>query len=42
VVARGIAAIEGRLADIFTTADRIAMPTDMVADSMARKLIGRA
>lgn len=42
VVARGIAAIEGRLADIFATADRITMPTDMVADSMARKLIGRS
>jgi leucine dehydrogenase len=41
-VARAIAAIEPRLAEIFATADRIAMPTDMVADSMARKLIGRA
>ena len=41
-VACSIAAIEPRLAEIFATADRIAMPTDMVADSMARKLIGRA
>jgi leucine dehydrogenase len=41
-LARAIARIEARLADIFTTADRIAMPTDMVADSMARRLIGRA
>ena len=41
-VARSIAEIEPRLAEIFATADRIAMPTDMVADSMARKLIGRA
>ena len=40
-VAAAIAKIEGRLADIFVTADRIAMPTDMVADSMARRLIGR-
>ena len=41
-LARAIARIEGRLADIFVTADRIAMPTAMVADSMARKRIGRA
>jgi leucine dehydrogenase len=41
-LARAIARIEPRLAEIFVTADRIAMPTDMVADSMARRLIGRA
>ena len=40
-VAAAIARIEERLADIFVTAERIAMPTDMVADSMARRLIGR-
>ncbi len=40
-VARAIAAIEGRLADIFVEADRTATPTDAVADAMARTLIGR-
>ncbi len=40
-VARAIARIEGRLADIFTEADRSGQPTDAVADAMARKLIGR-
>ncbi len=40
-VARAIALIEGRLADIFVTADRTGTPTDAVADAMARKLIGR-
>ena len=41
-VARQIAAIEGRLADIFSEADRSGRPTDAVADAMARHLIGRA
>ncbi len=40
-VARAIAAIEGRLADIFVEADRSGRPTDAVADAMARALIGR-
>jgi len=40
-LARAIARIEGRLADIFQAADRMAMPTDAVADAMARRLIGR-
>ena len=41
VVANGIAAIESRLADIFATAARAGIPTDAVADAMARRLIGR-
>ena len=41
VVDRGIAAIEGRLADIFTTAAASGAQTDAVADAMARGLIGR-
>ncbi|GGD98531.1 leucine dehydrogenase [Polymorphobacter glacialis] len=40
-VARAIARIEGRLADIFAVAKAENLPTDAVADSMARKLIGR-
>ncbi|OYU14401.1 MAG: amino acid dehydrogenase [Alphaproteobacteria bacterium PA4] len=40
-VARAIARIEGRLADIFSEADRSGRPTDAVADTMARALIGR-
>ena len=40
-VAAAIARIEGRLADIFVEADCAAMPTDAVADAMARRLIGR-
>jgi len=40
-VTAAIARIEERLADIFRTAQQTAIPTDMVADSMARKLIGR-
>jgi leucine dehydrogenase len=41
VVANGIAAIEGRLADIFASAAVSGIPTDSVADAMARRLIGR-
>jgi leucine dehydrogenase len=41
VVANGIAAIEGRLADIFASASMSGIPTDAVADAMARRLIGR-
>ncbi|WP_310498888.1 Glu/Leu/Phe/Val dehydrogenase dimerization domain-containing protein [Sandarakinorhabdus sp.] len=40
-VSQQIAAIEGRLADIFVAADRGGQPTDAVADAMARRLIGR-
>ena len=40
-VARAIAKIEGRLADIFVEADRSGRATDAVADSMAQGLIGR-
>ena len=40
-VSEHIARIEGRLADIFVEADRTSRPTDAVADSMARTLIGR-
>ena len=40
-VLRRIAAIEGRLADIFVESDCSREPTDAVADAMARKLIGR-
>ncbi len=40
-VARAIAQIEGRLADIFAEADRTGVATDAVADAMARRLIGR-
>ena len=40
-VARAIARIEERLADIFVEADRSGRATDVVADSMARELIGR-
>ena len=40
-VARAIALIEPRLADIFVEAKRTGLPTDAVADAMARKLIGR-
>ena len=36
-----IAKIEGRLADIFVESDRKGEPTDVVADRMARQLIGR-
>jgi leucine dehydrogenase len=41
-VATAIARIEGRLADIFIEAERSGLPTDAVADAMARRLIGRA
>jgi leucine dehydrogenase len=41
-VAQAIAKIEPRLADIFAEAKRTGLPTDAVADAMARKLIGRA
>lgn len=41
VVAR-VARIEQRLADIFAAADSLNLPTDAVADAMARQLIGRA
>ena len=41
VVASGIAAIEGRLADIFAAAAASGVATDAVADAMARRLIGR-
>jgi leucine dehydrogenase len=40
-VARAIAAIEGRLADLFVAADVSGLATDAVADAMARRLIGR-
>jgi leucine dehydrogenase len=40
-VARAIAAIEGRLAELFAAADARGMATDAVADAMARALIGR-
>ncbi|MBC7521461.1 MAG: Glu/Leu/Phe/Val dehydrogenase [Sandarakinorhabdus sp.] len=40
-VARAIAAIEGRLGDIFVEAERSGRATDTVADAMARALIGR-
>jgi len=40
-VARAIARIEGRLTDIFAEATRTGLPTDAVADAMARTLIGR-
>ena len=40
-VARAIALIEGRLADIFAEARRSGQATDAVADAMARRLIGR-
>ncbi len=40
-VAQAIARIEGRLADIFAEAERSGVPTDAVADAMARRLIGR-
>jgi leucine dehydrogenase len=40
-VAAAIARIEARLADIFVAADREALPTDKIADAMARRLIGR-
>ncbi len=40
-VAQSIARIEGRLHDIFAEAERSGRPTDAVADSMARALIGR-
>ena len=40
-VARAISHIESRLADIFVEADRSGRATDAVADSMARRLIGR-
>ncbi|KPF79883.1 amino acid dehydrogenase [alpha proteobacterium AAP81b] len=40
-VATAIAAIEGRLADIFAEAEATGTPTDAVADAMARRLIGR-
>jgi leucine dehydrogenase len=40
-VAQAIAKIEPRLADIFAESKRTGMPTDAVADAMARKLIGR-
>jgi leucine dehydrogenase len=40
-VAQAIAKIEPRLADIFAEAKRTGLPTDAVADAMARKLIGR-
>lgn len=41
-VARAIANIEGRLADIFTESGRSGLPTDAVADAAARRLIGRS
>ncbi len=40
-VATAIAAIEGRLAGIFAESKRTGVPTDAVADAMARALIGR-
>ena len=40
-VARAVALIEARLADIFAEADRSGLSTDAVADAMARRLIGR-
>ncbi len=40
-VARAIAAIEARLAEIFVSAEHAGLPTDAVADAMARRLIGR-
>jgi leucine dehydrogenase len=40
-VARAVALIEARLADIFVEADRSGLSTDAVADAMARRLIGR-
>jgi leucine dehydrogenase len=40
VLAR-IAAIEDRLAGIFARSDSSGMPTNTVADTMARELIGR-
>ena len=40
-VAQAIARIEGRLADIFGEAARTGLPTDAVADAMARQAIGR-
>ena len=36
-----LAAIEGRLADIFAAAATSGVATDAVADAMARRLIGR-
>ena len=40
-VLKRIAKIEGRLADIFVESDRTNTPTDVVADRMAQRLIGR-
>lgn len=40
-VAARVAQIEPRLADIFAAADAQNLPTDAIADAMARKLIGR-
>jgi leucine dehydrogenase len=40
-VARAIARIEGRLADIFAESARSGRATDVVADAVARGLIGR-
>jgi leucine dehydrogenase len=40
-VARAIASIEGRLADIFAESARSGRATDVVADAVARGLIGR-
>jgi leucine dehydrogenase len=40
-VARAIARIEGRLADIFAESARSGLPTDAVADATARAMIGR-
>jgi leucine dehydrogenase len=41
-VVQRIAKIEDRLADIFARSDASGLPTDQVADAMARELIGRA
>jgi leucine dehydrogenase len=40
-VARAVALIEARLADIFAESHRSGLSTDAVADAMARRLIGR-
>ena len=40
-VSERIQRIEGRLADIFARSDATGVPTDRVADAMARELIGR-
>ncbi len=42
VVTERISQIEGRLTDIFVRSDKTGMPTDQIADVMARELIGRS